>query len=138
MPRVSITRIRLRRRRYEVPFLFGAMLAQFQAKRADGCFASVLRRHRGAYWTMTVWRDAAATRAFMLSGAHRAAMPKLVRWCDEASLAHWERDNRHLPRWEEGERRLGQEGRISPVAHPSPAQATEILWVKHPEAIQHY
>jgi hypothetical protein len=28
-------------------------------------------------------------RAFMLSGAHQRAMPKLFNWCDEASVVHW-------------------------------------------------
>ncbi|MSO73446.1 MAG: DUF3291 domain-containing protein [Rhodospirillaceae bacterium] len=97
MPRVTITRIRLRRWRYEIPFNFRALFASLQAKRADGCLASTLRRHRGAYWTMTLWRDAAAARAFMLSGAHRAAMPKLRRWCDEAALGSWQQDSPELP-----------------------------------------
>ena len=95
-----------------------------QAQRADGCLGVTVRRTKGAvYWTMTVWRDDAALRAFMLSGAHRQAMPKLIKWCDEASLAHWQQDTDTLPAWDEGERRLATEGRLSKVAHPSPAQA---------------
>jgi len=122
MPRVSITRLRLRSALFELPFIWHAMRSSAQAKRADGCLNTVLRRSGGAYWTMTIWRDAAATRAYMASGAHLKAMPKLIKWCDEASLAHWEQDGSEMPSWEEGERRLQGEGRLSKVAHPSPAQ----------------
>jgi hypothetical protein len=82
---------------------------------------AVTRAH-GAYWTLTVWRDKAAMRAFMTSGAHRAAMPRLQHWCDEASLSQWEQDSAALPEWREAERRLRREGRVSVVKHPSPAQ----------------
>ncbi len=123
MPRVTITRLRLRRGRYQIPFLIRSFLAKRQAERADGGLASTLRFHQGAYWTMTAWRDAAAARAFMLSGAHRAAMPKLAGWCDEASLASWQQESANLPPWDEAERRLAADGRTSVVTHPSPAQA---------------
>jgi hypothetical protein len=122
MPRVSITRLRLRSAWFEIPFLWYAVRSHIQAKGADGCLDLMIRRAHGAYWTMTLWRDAAATRAFMLSGAHKTAMPKLQNWCDEASLAHWEQADAAMPTWEEAERRLATEGRLSHVHHPSPAQ----------------
>lgn len=123
MMRVSITRLRLRSRWFELPFLWHAIRSNAQAKSADGCLSVAVRRHGGAYWTMTLWRDAAATRAFMLSGAHKAAMPTLQRWCDEASLDQWEQVDTSLPSWSEGEQRLATAGRVSHVVHPSPAQA---------------
>lgn len=122
MARVSITRLRIRGLFFELPFIWHAVRSQMQAKRADGCLAMDLRRTSGAvYWTKTVWRDNAAMRAFMLSGAHRQAMPKLAGWCDEASLTHWQQDGDILPTWAEAEDRLGREGRTSLVAYPSPA-----------------
>ena len=59
-------------------------------------------------------------RDFMRSGAHRAVMPRLIDWCDEASLIDWEHDT--LPEWIEAEARLRSAGRLSRVLHPSPAQ----------------
>jgi heme-degrading monooxygenase HmoA len=121
--RVSITRLRLRSFWFELPFLWHAVRSDIQAKRADGCLGVNIRRTDGAYWTMTLWRDTAAMRAFMLSGAHKDAMPKLQNWCSEASLTHWEQDDATMPTWDEGERHLATEGRVSHVKHPSPAQA---------------
>jgi heme-degrading monooxygenase HmoA len=121
MPLVAITRLRLRSVIFELPFIWHAVPSGSQAKRADGCMNTVLRRAAGAYWTMTMWRDAAAMRAYMTSGAHLKAMPKLIKWCDEAAVAHWQQDSTELPSWKEGEHRLAAEGRLSKVAHPSPA-----------------
>ncbi|MBY0509562.1 MAG: DUF3291 domain-containing protein [Rhodospirillaceae bacterium] len=123
MTRVSITRLRLRSPWLEPPFLWHAVRSNVQAKGAEGCLGVNIRRANGAYWTLTLWRDTAALRAFMLSGAHKGAMPKLQEWCSEASLAHWEQDGAAMPTWEEAERRLAAEGRVSHVKHPSPAQA---------------
>jgi hypothetical protein len=61
-------------------------------------------------------------KSFMLSGAHRRAMPKLRNWCDEASVVHWTQPDSNLPPWEEAMDRMLREGRTSKVDHPSPAQ----------------
>jgi hypothetical protein len=60
-------------------------------------------------------------RAYMTSGAHCTAMPRLIDWCDEASVAHWEQETEELPSWREVHRRMQSEGRRSKVRHPSPA-----------------
>ncbi len=100
------------------------MRSRGQAQRSEGLLGLALRRTGGGtYWTMTLWRDSAAMRAFMLSGAHRDAMPKLAGWCDEAAVAHWEITDNVLPGWAEGEDRLAREGRLTPVTNPSPAHA---------------
>lgn len=123
MPLVSITRLRLRSTRYVVPFLWYALRSRWQAQAASGNLGAVVRRARGAFWTLSVWQDQAAMRAFMLGGAHRSAMARLRPWCDEASLAHWQQQAATLPSWAEAEQRLARDGRISAVAHPSPAHA---------------
>jgi hypothetical protein len=76
-----------------------------------------------AFWTMTVWRDAHAMRAYGASGAHRAAMPHLADWADEASVGHWEQVGAELPAWPEAVRRLREDGRPVTLSHPAPGHA---------------
>jgi hypothetical protein len=75
-----------------------------------------------AFWTRTLWADEQSMRAFMFAPAHRAVMPKLLQWCDEAAVTHWLQDSSEPPSWPEVHRRLREEGRTSKVDHPSTAQ----------------
>ena len=68
---------------------------------------------------MTMWDSAESMRAYMTSGAHKAAMPKLLHWCDQASVTHWQQDGDSLPSWEEAEFRIRTEGRPSKVLYPA-------------------
>ena len=121
MALISITRLRVRFRRFLPQFLWYALRSARQARRAPGCFAAeIFRDADRAFWTATAWTDVAAMRAFMLSEPHRLAMPKLKEWCDEAFLVHWEQDTTELPSWREAHRQLTAEGRRSAVNHPSP------------------
>jgi hypothetical protein len=118
-----VTRLHLRSNRYLVPFIVYSLRSLRQAKRAPGNVAATTYRDRhGGYWTKSIWHDAAAMKAFMVSGPHQAAMPKLLEWCDEAALTHWEQDSATPPAWPEARRRLQAEGRRSKVHHPSPQQ----------------
>ena len=64
----------------------------------DGCLAATVRNRPGlVFWTCTAWRDKEAMRAFMIGGSHVRAMPKLLNWCSEASLVHWESASDALP-----------------------------------------
>jgi hypothetical protein len=60
---------------------------------------------------------------FMVSGNHRRAMPKLLEFCDEASVGRWHQDDITPPIWDEVHRRMQHEGRPSKVKHPSAAHA---------------
>ena len=123
MPLVSITRLRVRSFRYLPVFLLGAFRSARQAKNAPGNLAvSLLNDANFAFWTRTLWNDERAMRAFMLAGAHRRVMPRLLQWCDEAAVAHWLQETPESPSWQEAYRRLQQEGRASRVDHPSAAQ----------------
>ena len=123
MPFVSVTRLRVRSRRYVPGFLIQSLRSALQAKRAAGNLAvSVLRDADRAFWTRTVWLDEAAMRLFMQSGVHRRVMVRLAEWCDEAALVHWVQDTDQPPSWAEAHRRLQREGRRSRVSHPSEAQ----------------
>jgi hypothetical protein len=122
MPLASITRLRVRSVRYLPEFLWRAFASVRQARATPGCLAADVRREaRLVFWTRTLWRDEAATRVFMGTGAHRVVMPKILDWCDEASLAHWPQDGEVPPDWPTAELKVRNEGRTSRVHNPSEA-----------------
>ena len=122
MPHVSITRLRVRSWKYLPAFLVAALRSALQARRAKGNLGvGMLREARNTFWTRSLWTDEAAMRAFMVSGAHRMIMPRLLEWCDEASVARWTQDPAQQPTWEEVHRRMQRDGRTSKVNHPSEA-----------------
>lgn len=122
MPLVSVTRLRVRSWRYLLPFVFFALRAFQQAKNSPGNLAaSVLRDADKTFWTRTVWTTESAMRSFMLAGPHRQVMRRLLEWCDEAALVHWEKETAEEPEWQEAHRKLQVDGRRSKVNHPSPA-----------------
>ena len=117
---VSVTRLRLRSMRFLPLFFWHAEASTRQVRSSPGFAGGYLANQGGlTFWTVTLWADQAAMRAYRSSAAHRAAMPKLLHWCDEASVAHWEQENGEAPPPETARRRLGQEGRLSKVAQPS-------------------
>lgn len=120
---ISVTRLRLRSLRYLPPFLWHSFRSTRQARRAAGNLETRVRRAPdGAFWTLTAWADAKAMAAYRNSGPHKRAMPKLLGWCDEASVGHWEQESPALPDWTEAQRRMREVGRLSKVNHPSPRQ----------------
>ncbi len=121
---VSVTRLRMRSLRFMPAFILDTVRTRLQVTRADGYDGgALLADRRRTFWTMTVWRDQAAMRRYMTTGAHLKAMPKLLEWCDEASVVHWVQAGPALPDWAEAERRMRTEGRASQVRHPSAAHA---------------
>jgi hypothetical protein len=62
-------------------------------------------------------------RAYMTNGAHKRAMPHLLNWCDEASVAHCTQPDPTLSGWDEADQKMRASGRTSKVHHPSPNQA---------------
>jgi hypothetical protein len=122
MPSVSVTRLRIRKWRYLPSFVLWSLRSAQQARRAAGNMGVWLLSDRSnTFWTKTVWHDDAAMRAFRLSDPHKSAMPKLLEWCDEASLVRWSQADASPPSWDEAHRRLQLEGRPSKVNHPSDA-----------------
>ncbi len=117
---VSVTRLRVRSAWMLLPFLWRTFYAQRQAVRAPGFVGGrLLVDTRRTFWTLTAWETEKAMRDYRSSGAHRDAMPRLVHWCDEASVAHWTREGAEVPPWPEAVERLRREGRPSRVANPS-------------------
>lgn len=122
---LSVTRLRVRSPRYLLPFFWYSLRSAHQARRSPGNVATDLLRDRhGGYWTRSVWTDERSMRAFMTSGSHRGVMPRLLDWCSEAAVVHWEQESPTPPAWAEAHRRLVTEGRASKVRHPSAAQAS--------------
>ena len=121
---ISITRLRLRSLRFVPSFGLQTLQTIRQVKRAPGFRGGSLLADRSrTFWTMTAWDSEDGMRAYMLSGAHRVAMPRLLDWCDEASVVHWTQTEESLPSWAEADRRMREGGRASRVRHPSPRQA---------------
>ena len=120
---VSITRLRVRLRRHLLPFGWQILLTARQAQRAPGFLGGkLIIDAKKTFWTITAWNDGAAMSAYRNVGPHRRVMPKLLTWCDEASVVHWEQEGSALPDLKEAHRRMvGAEARPSKVSHPSSA-----------------
>ena len=119
---VSVTRLRLRSWRYLPPFLLQAYRSAKQAKSSEGSSAvAMLWESENTFWTRTVWSSEDAMKLFMLSGAHRQVMPRLLPWCDEAAVVHWTQELSQPPSWEQAHQRLQQGGRPSKVDRPTQA-----------------
>jgi hypothetical protein len=125
MPFLSATRLHLRSKLYYLPFLLYTWRSGRQARKSPGFRGGALGGDAdGGMWTVTAWDLEASMREFRSSGAHRAAMPKLLNWCDEASFTHWTVETADLPTMDEAYQRLRSGGKISKVNHPSAAHAS--------------
>lgn len=128
MPFISITRLRLRGLRFLPGFLYYSARSARQAERSPGFLGGRLGSEPGlTFWTITAWTDEAAMRAFRSSGAHRAAMPRLAGWCDEAATGHWQQDLDEVPDWPSAHARMRESGRAYPVRQPSSRQAEGVI-----------
>ncbi len=125
MPFISITRLRLRSIRFLPFFAFRTLRSLRQVRTAPGFQGGqVLPDRSWTFWTMTAWDSQESMRRYMTAGAHSAAMPRLLHWCDEASIVHWEQAESALPTWAEADQRMRTGGRPSKVRNPSPHHAT--------------
>ncbi len=133
MTSISITRLRIRRKRFLPSFMFHTLRSQRQLRRSDGFIAGYTALGpKFTFWTVTLWRDREAMAAFRRTAAHLKAMPKLLDWCDEASVATLAEDRLTPPDPAEAGLRLLQDGRISKVRNPTAAHGRGELW---PDAI---
>lgn len=73
---------------------------------------------------MTAWDSQESMRKYMTADAHKQAMPHLMKWCDEASVAHWTQEASTLPTWEEADGKMRASGRASKVSNPSSRHAS--------------
>jgi hypothetical protein len=122
---VSLTRLRIRSIRFMPLFAIHAFRSRRQVSRAPGFQSGELLADRSwTFWTMTAWDSEESMRAYMTTGAHKKAMPHLLDWCDEASVARWSQPESTLPSWTEADKRMRESGRASKVRHPSPQHAS--------------
>ncbi len=120
MPIVSLTRLRIRSLRFLPTFYLSTLASARQAQRTPGFLVGLLAYESArVYWTFSVWSDKAAMNEYRGADAHRRAMPKLLEWCDEASVAHFQTENSDLPNCAQALERMVSCGRITKVRHPS-------------------
>jgi len=125
MPLISVTRLRIRSLRFLPGFALYSSQSLRQVKKAAGFQQGRLLPDRNwTFWTLTAWDDEQSMRQFMTAGAHKKAMLKLIDWCDEASVVHWQQDQADLPSWAEVDQRMRLDGRPSKLRNPSPGHAT--------------
>jgi hypothetical protein len=121
---ISITRLRLRSVWVLPRFVWLNEHIARQVRRSPGFRGGKLLADRHlTFWTVTMWDSEASMRAFRDTAAHRTALPKLISWCDEASVAQnttWT----EIPPWPELHSWMTTRGRPSRVRNPSPAHAT--------------
>lgn len=126
---VSVTRLRLRALYLFPAFALHTVRSTRQLRSAAGYMAGrVVGSGARTFWTITLWESEAAMRAYRNSGAHMRAMPKLIGWCDEAAVAHWEQRGAELPIVADAARRLGEVGRLSRVREPSAGHRAGRTW----------
>ena len=129
MPVVSITLLRIRRKRFLPAFFFHTLRSQRQLRRSDGFLGGYMAiGTRLSFWTVTAWRDLEAMRSFRRTGAHLKAMPKLLDWCNEAAVATLENADETPPTPAEAAAALAAQGRISKVRNPSVGHQAGEIW----------
>jgi hypothetical protein len=122
----SITRLRLRSLFTLAAFARETRIIAAQAAAAEGFIGgAVLAEGWMVFWTRTAWESEAAMKAFRDTGAHRASMPKLIDWCNEAMVAHWEGEPE--TDWTNIHARMSQQGRKSKVRKPSHAHERRFI-----------
>jgi heme-degrading monooxygenase HmoA len=126
MPLISVTRLRVRSFLYLPEFLWDTFRSARQAQRSCGFLGGrLLVNPTLVFWTMTAWEDESAMNAYRTGGAHRKAMPKLLNWCDEAAVVHWNQESPEIPDWQQAQKHMTEKGKLSKVNHPSAVQASK-------------
>lgn len=120
MPHNSITRLRLHSLFTLVAFARETRVIADELSRAPGFLGgAVLAEGRLVFWTRSAWESVDAMKAFRDSGAHRVSMPKLIDWCDEASVA--QSTGEVMADWDAIYAHMAAHGRSSRVRKPTKA-----------------
>jgi len=131
---VSVTRLGLRSVRYWIPFAWHTFRSLRQLRQTPGLLeGSLIRDAHQVYWTLTIWQDEASMRQYRNNGAHRQVMPKLMQWCNQASVVHWTQVSEALPTIEQAHERMVAEGRLSKVKYPNQEHLAQQFSVPQPK-----
>lgn len=101
MGMLSVTRLKLIK-----PWLVPRFLTELspvvrELRVAPGYIAGrILGDSTGSMWTMTLWKTEDALRHYYKNGAHRAVMPKIVRYACEAAKSRAPYDRTDFPSWQ--------------------------------------
>lgn len=126
MPFVSVTRLRISSVRHLLPFMLYNFRATSQIKRSEGFLKGKLMIGRKlTFWTMTLWSDEQSMKKYRNTGAHLKAMPKLIKWSNEASVVSWTQQTDDLPTWQQAYQQLQEKGRPSKVNNPTKNHLTK-------------
>jgi hypothetical protein len=124
MPVISLTRLRVRSLRFLPGFAWYTFQSKRQLARSAGFLGGTLGSAPAlAFWTVSAWQDENSMKRFRDTDWHKRAMPKLLSWCDEASVARWTQDSAALPDRNAMLERMTAIGRTSKVRHPTAAHA---------------
>lgn len=120
----SITRLRLRSL-FTLPAFARATRAIAEQCGASPGFidGAVLAEGRLVFWTRSTWESANAMKAFRDSGVHLEIMPKLMAWCDEASVVQSQGEAE--TDWDAIYTRMVEQGRSSRVKNPTAAHTAK-------------
>jgi heme-degrading monooxygenase HmoA len=125
MPRLVVTRLRLRDPQFFDDFVAAAVAIVDQAKSSEGNLAAeVLAEAHNTYWTGTAWRDENAMRSFMRHEPHLSTMGRIDEWCDEATFVNWDQGDAQLPTWEAAYARLCRDGHVVQLPHETAENRT--------------
>lgn len=117
---VSVTRLRVRSVLLLPVFLYRSHQCVRQAVVAKGFRGGVTLIDKGrVFWTLTQWDSERSMKAYRGAQPHAAVMPKIVDWCSEAAVTHFEHEGETLPSWREAWQRLTQTPRFIALNHPN-------------------
>jgi hypothetical protein len=125
MPVIVVTRLRLKDPAFFDEFFASAVAVVEQATSAAGNLgADVLAEANNTYWTRTAWQERGSMDAFVGDQPHLHTMSRLGDWCDEATFVDWEQSGADLPDWQDGYRRLVDDGHVATITNPTAAHQT--------------
>jgi len=112
---VSITGLKISRRRHIPAFWWHAIRSMIQAKSSPGNISADARKINGVHHTVSVWTDEDAMRAFLTTGNHLKAMKDFSRIATGKTFGY---HTEKTPNWDEVPKIWSERG----IAYPKTSQ----------------